>query len=106
MGPDLCLCLAAAAVVLLAVVLLAAGAAARRGDPFAGPPFAGHPVRGPPRAHPWAGGRGPYGLQLYDSPRYYPYYEARDYLDAWNRDGRCAAYCAASEDGGCAVACR
>ena len=51
-------------------------------------------------------GRGPYNLQLYDSPFYYPYYKARDLMAAWDRSGRCVAYCSASEDGGCAVACR
>lgn len=54
----------------------------------------------------WEGSRGPYGLTLYDNAHYYPYYESRDYLNAWDRNGRCAAYCSASEDGGCAVVCR
>lgn len=47
------------------------------------------------------GGRGPYGIQLYDSPHYYPYYEPRDHSNT-----RCAVYCSVSEDGGCAVSCR
>jgi hypothetical protein len=54
----------------------------------------------------WVGGRGPYNLQLYDRPYYYPYYEAKDYMSAWDNTGRCVAYCSASEDGGCAVSCR
>ena len=54
----------------------------------------------------WVGGRGPYNLQLYDSPRYYPSYEGKDYTASWDEAGRCSAYCRASDDGGCAVACR
>ena len=54
----------------------------------------------------WSGGRGPYNLQLYDSPHYYPYYESKDVMNAWDGDGRCVSYCRASDDGGCAVACR
>lgn len=54
----------------------------------------------------WVGGRGPYNLQLYDSPRYYPFYEGKDYMASWDKAGRCSAYCRASNDGGCAVVCR
>lgn len=68
----------------------------------------GDSSRRPPsvRRGDWVGGRGPYNLQLYDSPRYYPYYEAKDYMSAWDKAGRCSAYCRASDDGGCAVVCR
>lgn len=54
----------------------------------------------------WWAGKGPYNLQLYDSPRYYPYYEARDYMNAWDSHARCSASCGTSADGGCTVSCR
>lgn len=57
------------------------------------------------RKNRFASGSGPYSMQLYDSPRYYPFYEGREYTK-WDRDGRCATYCRASGDGGCAVVCR
>lgn len=50
------------------------------------------------------GGGGPYNIQLYDSPRYYPYYWARDYTCPWDSTGRCAAYCGAGPP--CTVSCR
>jgi hypothetical protein len=68
----------------------------------------GDNTRRPPavRRGEWVGGRGPYHQQLYDSPRYYPYYEGKDYMASWDKAGRCSAYCRASDDGGCAVVCR
>jgi hypothetical protein len=68
----------------------------------------GDNTRRPPavRRGEWVGGRGPYNLQLYDSPRYYPFYEGKDYMASWDNAGRCSAYCRASDDGGCAVTCR
>ena len=54
----------------------------------------------------WVGGQGPYNLQLYDAPQYYPYYESRDVMGTWDNEGRCVSYCRASDDGGCAVVCR
>ena len=52
---------------------------------------------------PFRGGEGPYGMELYDSPYYYPYYQSRDYTEAWDLNGRCSAYCRGD---GCAVECR
>lgn len=57
---------------------------------------------------------GPLNMQLYDSPRYYPYYMGRDAL-MFDSDARCAAYCMGSDPteatgpaspGGCTVWCR
>ena len=48
------------------------------------------------------GGSGPYNIQLYDSPRYYPFYMGRDWTN-WDADNRCSAHC---RDDGCAVVCR
>ena len=56
-------------------------------------------------------GRGPYGLQLYDTPRYYPYYPGRSPRYA-AYGPRCVLYCAGGAGllGGqaeeCAVSCR
>lgn len=43
---------------------------------------------------------GPYGMSLFDSPRYYPFYEGQAYVGA---APQCVPYCRA---GGCAVVCR
>lgn len=40
---------------------------------------------------------------LYDAPYYYPDYISRDYMNAWDLTGSCAAYCA---NEGCVVVCR
>jgi len=48
-------------------------------------------------------GPGPYNMGLYDSPRYYPHYEAPAFV-GWDVGRRCAAYCGGP--GGCTVACR
>lgn len=104
----------AALVVLVLVVVLVVLRATRTPESFASCTSCGGNGRSPPLLTPdrvlrrgdWVGGRGPYNLQLYDSPYFYPYYEARDYMDAWDKDARCSAYCSASEDGGCAVVCR
>lgn len=45
-------------------------------------------------------------LQRYDSPHLYPYYESCGVVGGLDTSGRCATYCRASGDGGCAVACR
>ncbi len=44
---------------------------------------------------------GPYNIGLYDSPRYYPFYQARDWLTG-APDSRCVAYCRGD---GCTLAC-
>jgi len=46
---------------------------------------------------------GPYGIGLYDHPYRYPVYGAQEAV-AWDRDGRCAAYC--SLPGDCTIWCR
>lgn len=105
--------LLATALIVVAVVLIVAVLVVRR-DYLSKGSFApcagcgGDSRRRPPsvRQGDWVGGRGPYNLQLYDSPRYYPFYEAKDYMSAWDKAGRCSAYCRASDDGGCAVSCR
>ncbi|MDE2095892.1 MAG: hypothetical protein KGL39_01445 [Patescibacteria group bacterium] len=45
---------------------------------------------------------GPYNIQLYDVPLYYPDYVGRA-ATSWDGDKRCAAYC---EKEPCAVWCR
>lgn len=44
----------------------------------------------------------PYGLGLYDSPRYYPHYQSRDWAE-WDADGRCITTC---RDDGCVQVCQ
>jgi hypothetical protein len=101
-----------AATALLLLVGIGAVVARRRAAAkatFASCRACGGDGRCPPdelRRGEWRGGGGPYNLQLYDSPRYYPYYEGRDYAAAWDHAGRCSVFCSASEDGGCALSCR
>jgi hypothetical protein len=66
--------------------------------------FCGPPGRAGAAFHgrPFGRGRGPYNIGLYDSPRYYPYYQAQDWL-AWDTDGRCSAACRSD---GCTLQCR
>ena len=98
------------AALALLVILIAAVMSRRAADAFSGCRSCGGPSAATDdrqlRGSGWVGGRGPYNLQLYDSPRYYPYYESRDYANAWDTSGRCSVSCSASEDGGCAVVCR
>ena len=102
------------ALVAILVILAVYMSAARRKDGFSSCTSCGGNGKSQPLIAPnrtlrrgdWVGGRGPYNLQLYDNPYYYPYYETRDYADAWDRNGRCAVYCSASGDGGCTVTCR
>ena len=87
---------AIAAAVVLAIVLLAR--------------LRKSPMRGSARGEKFAG---PYNIQLYDYPFFYPHYVARD-AAAWDGDERCATYCSAPDelapgtDGttGCTVWCR
>lgn len=99
--------------VLVVILIVWACARIRHKDAFSGCHSCGGDGTSPPavgdrpiRRGEWVGGRGPYNLQLYDAPHYYPYYESRDYMAAWDNTGRCAAFCSASEDGGCTVSCR
>ena len=48
-------------------------------------------------------GAGPYNLQLYDSPHFYPFYQGRDWRNAWDVHGRCSANC---RKDGCTLVCR
>lgn len=89
-------------VVLLAIAALG-GKVLRSKAPFA----AQSPDFETPGGCRRAGG-GPCGENLYDAPRIYSCLQnaSRGVLGRWNSEGRCAAYCRASEDGGCAVVCR
>ena len=106
---QFCMTIAVLAVIILAFYIRQGGY--ERKDNFSSCASCSDPgdVYVPPptvRQGEWDGGRGPYNLQLYDAPYFYPYYESRDYMAAWDNEGRCATYCRASGDGGCAVVCR
>lgn len=45
---------------------------------------------------------GPYNIQLYDYPYYYPFYTGRNATD-WDGDKHCVSYCSQEP---CAVWCR
>jgi hypothetical protein len=45
---------------------------------------------------------GPYNMQIYDSPYFYPYYEARA-QQQWDADRKCVSFCGQSP---CTVWCR
>lgn len=45
---------------------------------------------------------GPYNMQLYDSPYFYPYYEARA-QQQWDADRKCVSFCGQSP---CTIWCR
>jgi hypothetical protein len=77
---------ALAVVILLLVALAVAGGVSRPAAPCGGGGF---------------DTGGPYNIGLYDSPRYYPFYQARNWL-TWDPDRRCVAYC---RGGGCTLSC-
>lgn len=45
---------------------------------------------------------GPYNMQIYDSPYFYPYYEARA-QQQWDADRKCVSFCGQSP---CTIWCR
>ncbi len=75
-------CLVVGLLAIAAIIVVAAIWRARRRDSF--------------------GPGGPYGLGLYDSPRYYPHYQSRGWT-GWDADGRCMTTC---RDDGCSQVCR
>lgn len=74
-------------VVLVLVILLVAWASHTARDNYSVAPEADPTLYGPLVA-----GMGPYHLQIYDVPLYYPYYKGSQQVP-WDFDGKCSVSC-------------
>lgn len=82
--------IAAVLALLIVVILALTGAAFMR------------PKAGRSQAHGGTFCPGPYNMQIYDSPYFYPYYEARA-QQQWDADRKCVSFCGQSP---CTIWCR